>query len=67
MSQKLTKFTLFPHQLSRSINCQLMMICCVCSDKDVLSDSVHSDILTVDHSKNFHCNLCYDNLFFEDY
>ena len=22
--------------------------------------------LTVDHSKNFHCNLRYDNLFFED-
>ena len=29
MSLKLTKFTLFLRQLSRSINCQVMMICCV--------------------------------------
>ena len=37
------------------------------SDKDVYSsDSVQSDILTVDHSKHFHCNLRYDNLVFED-
>ena len=47
-----------------SVNDDLL---CVCSDKDVYSsDSVQSDILTVDHSKNFHCNLPYDNLFFED-
>ena len=47
-----------------SVNDDLL---CVCSDKDVYSsDSVQSDILTVDHSKNFHCILRYDNLFFED-
>ena len=47
-----------------SVNDDLL---CVCSDKDVYSsNSVQSNILTVDHSKNFPCNLRYDNLFFED-
>ena len=40
---------------------------CVCSNTDVYSsDSVQSDILTVDHSKDFHCNLHYDDLCFDD-